>query len=137
MGERVSAAGVMMRLSSQHDEVTRACRALAASLMNAATDERTEDGLDALKRICAAVMIADELIELLEDVDEQHVLVAARAIRGRMLRESARWLTAALDELDGADQLLLRFLHAYGVPVAGVRVPWSGARRALAEGGPS
>lgn len=107
------------RVREQSGIVAAACSALAGSLRTRSVDE----GLEAIERICATLLMAEELIEVIARAGAPGAtLEEAHRLRERMVRRATPWIAAAVRDLPGAERVVRRFALAHrGAPRHGAR----------------
>jgi hypothetical protein len=100
----------LARISEQHSIVTSACGALAESLRRGAVTE----GLQAIERICATLLITEELISCSARAGASGTtLIDAYRLSESMVRRATPWIAAALRDLPGAEALVRLFVLAH------------------------
>jgi hypothetical protein len=99
----------LARVRDQHAIVTSACGALAESLRRGAVDE----GLQALERICATLLITEELISSSARAGASGTtLIGAYRLSESMVRRATPWIAAAVRDLPGAEAKVRLFVLA-------------------------
>jgi hypothetical protein len=99
----------LARVREQYVIVVSGCYTLAASLRTGAVDE----GLHAVERICATLLITDELIGFMARAGGSGATLAeAHHLSQRMVRRAAPWIAAAVRDLPGAEVLVRMFVLA-------------------------
>lgn len=93
----------------QYEIVAGACSTLAGSLRTGSGDE----GLRALERICATLLLAEELVERIAQAGApEDTLEEARRLQERMVQRAAPWIAAAVRDLPGAEEMVRGFMLA-------------------------
>ncbi len=93
----------------QYVIVANACCTLAGSLRTGSVDE----GLQAVERICATLLITDELISFIARAGASGtILRGAYRVSESMVRRAAPWIAAAVRDLPGAEMLVRLFVLA-------------------------
>lgn len=96
-------------LREQHVIVTSACSSLAESLRRGAVDE----GLQAVERICATLLITEELIRVSARAGASGTtLIDAYRLSENMVRRATPWIAAAVRDLPGAEAVVRLFVLA-------------------------
>ncbi len=94
----------------QYVIVAGACCTLAGNLRTGSVDE----GLRALERICATLLMTEELIGFIARAGAPGAtLEEARRLSERMVRRAAPWIAAAVRDLPGAEMLVRLFMFAH------------------------
>lgn len=103
-------------IREQHVIVVGACGTLARSLRTGAVDE----GLRALERICATLLVTEELIGSLTRAGAPGTTVEeAHRLSERMVRRATPWIAAAVRDLPGAERQVRLFVFAHrGTPIS-------------------
>lgn len=93
----------------QYAIVASACSTLAGSLWTGTLDE----GLQAVERICATLLITDEVISFMARAGAPRTtLQEAYLVSENMVERAAPWIEVALRELPGAELLVGLFMLA-------------------------
>ena len=99
----------LARVGEQYGIVESACCTLAGSLRTGSVDE----GLQAVERICATLLITEELISVSARAGASGTtLIAAYRLSESMVRRAAPWIAAAVRDLPGAEKLVRLFVFA-------------------------
>ncbi len=97
-------------IREQHVIVEGACCTLAGSLRTGAVDE----GLRALERICATLLVTEELIGFITRAGAPGATVeGAHRLSERMVQRATPWIAAAVRDLPGAEMLVRLFVFAH------------------------
>lgn len=99
----------LARVREQSVIVASACCTLAGSLRTGSVDE----GLQAVERICATLLLTEELISFSARAGAPGAtLIEAYRLSESMVRRAAPWIAAAVRDLPGADALVRLYVLA-------------------------
>jgi hypothetical protein len=94
----------------QYVLVGSACCTLAGSLRTGSVEE----GLEAVERICATLLVTDELISFIARAGASGTTMAeAYRLSASMVRRAAPWIAAAVRDLPGAEMMVRLFVFAH------------------------